>query len=133
MAMGHFENAALYARKPEFLRWCDNPEEPRDWAGAVSFLGLTGADAHVNPRERLEEIRTAIQAAIDWCNTHDALYLIRGGNADSPIHVSDLANLLDFLHSLTYRFPGAFDAKKGGRGGEDKRSDNDDEPFWDWD
>jgi hypothetical protein len=139
------EKVALYVRKPELLRWQDNPEEPRDWAGAARFLGLTGADAHVDPIERLEEIRAAFRAILDLCTSKDTLYLTRRGNADSPIHISDLANVLDFLVALTYRFPESLEKKGGlyhrfpdppGRRDELKSDDthrSDDEPFWDWD
>src|SRR6478752_5956024 len=96
---------ALYVRKPEFLRWQDNPEEPRDWAGVATFLDLTGAEAFVDPAERLNEIRSVIQSAMDWCIAQDTIYLTPGGNAGVSIHVSDLATLLDFLSSLSYRFP----------------------------
>lgn len=109
-----YEKAALYVSKPEFRRWQDNPEEPRDWAGAAKFLGLNGTDTRIDPIERLEEIRSAIQAALDWCKEHDTVYLTRGGNASSPIHVSDLANVNDFLTALTYRFPEALEKKGAG-------------------
>jgi hypothetical protein len=106
-----YEKAALYVGKPEFRRWQDNPEEPRDWAGAARFLGLAGNDTRVTPVERLEEVRLAIQAALDWCTAQDTVYLTRGASAGSPIHVSDLANVLDFLTALTYRFPEALATK----------------------
>jgi len=106
-----YEKAALYVGKPEFRRWQDNPEEPRDWAGAARFLGLSGADTRINPIERLEEVRAAIQAAMDWCTAQDTVYLTRGASAGSPIHVTDLANVLDFLVALAYRFPEALSAK----------------------
>lgn len=106
-----YEKAALYVDKTEFRRWQDNPEEPRDWAGASKFLGLVGNDARVNPVERLEEVRAAIQAAMDWCTAQDTVYLTRGASAGSPIHVSDLANMLDFLVALTYRFPEALEKR----------------------
>ena len=112
-----YEKAALYVSKPEFRRWQDNPEEPRDWAGAAKFLGLNGTDPRIDPIERLEEVRAAIQAALDWCTAQDTVYLTRGGNAGSPIHVSDLANVLDFLVALTYRFPEALEKPRGGGGG----------------
>ena len=96
---------ALDVRKPEFRRWQDNPEEPRDWAGVAEFLGLNGAEAFVDPAERLKEIRTAIQTALDWCISKDTIYLTPDGGSGNPIHVSDLATLLDFVSSLSYRFP----------------------------
>jgi hypothetical protein len=105
------EQVALYVRKPEFLRWQDNPEEPRDWAGAARFFGLNGTDARADPIERLEEVRTAIQAALDWCTAQDTVYLTRGGNHGGPIHVSDLSSMLDFLQALIYRFPEKLERK----------------------
>ena len=119
-----YDKAALYVNKPEFRRWQDNPEEPRDWTGAAIFLGLTGADAFVDPVDRLEEIRAAIQAALDWCTAQDTVYLTRATNSDNPIHVSDLANVLDFLVALTYRFPETLEksaAQAEHKDGEDGR------------
>jgi hypothetical protein len=103
-----YEEAALYVSKPEFRRWLDNPEEPRDWAGAARFLGLIGADRNVDPAGRLREIRIAVQAALDWCSKQKIDYLIPGRDFSNPILVTDLTNLLDFLLSLSYRFPATF-------------------------
>jgi hypothetical protein len=121
------EKVARYVRKPEFLRWCDNPEEPRGWTEVVRFLDLTGDDRHVNPADRLKEIRAAIQAAFDWCKARDTLIFSDAGCAGSPIHVKDLTNLLDFLQALIYRFPEVLESS-----GEDEQGD-DEKPFWDWD
>jgi hypothetical protein len=99
---------ALYVSKPEFLRWQDNPEEPRDWAGVLKFLGLSGPDAFVKPEDRLSQIRHTIQAAIDWCITQDVDYLVHDRNFGNPIRVSDLSCMLDFLTALTCRFPENF-------------------------
>jgi len=94
-----------YVNRPEFRRWQDNPEEPREWAGAAAFLGLA-KDAKADPPDRIEEIRAAFKAAIDWCNVQEAAFLTRGsGQGGAPIHVRDLANMLDFLQALIYRFP----------------------------
>jgi hypothetical protein len=141
--MGLYEKASLYVGKPEFRRWQDNPEQPRDWNGAADFLGLTGGDSLVDPVQRLEAIRTTIQAALDWCTARDTEYLTSGSSAGSPIHVSDLASVLDFLVALTYRFPEALE-KKGRphrffkppeKKPPEKRDEqkSDEEPFWDWD
>jgi hypothetical protein len=123
----HYEKAAHYVGKPEFRRWQDDPEEPRNWAGVARFLDLAGGNEHVSPAKRLKEIRTAIQAVYDWCKAHDTVYLTRGGNAGSPIHVSDLASMQDFLQALIYRFPEAFEKRGRDRAGDE------DKPFWDWD
>ena len=111
-----YEAAAEYVGRPEFRRWEDNPEEPRDWSGAATFLGLSGRDSRVDPAERIEEIRSAIQDAIDWCNVQEVAFLTRGsGQGGSPIHVRDLANMLDFLLALTYRFPNQLEKPGGGK------------------
>ena len=119
-----YEAVAAYVNRPEFRRWEDNPEEPRDWTGAAAFLGLSGKDARVDPTERLEEVRNAIQDAIDWCKVQEAPFLTRGaGQGGAPIHVRDLANVLDFLVALTYRFPEKLE-KRGGGGGKPRKRFN---------
>lgn len=119
-----YDAASTYASKPEFRRWQDNPEEPRDWAGAASFLGIAKKDPNVVPADRLEEIHDAIKAAMDWCTVQEAVYLTRGSGAGgTPIHVRELSELLDFLQALTYRFPEYLDKKTAG--GKPKKRFND--------
>lgn len=105
-----YETAAAYVARPAFRRWQDNPEEPREWAGAAAFLGLTGGGADVAPAARAAEIHDAIRAAIDWCNARGVAFLTRGaGGGGSPIHIRDLVDLIDFLQALSYRFPDRFE------------------------
>ena len=109
-----YEMAAALVASPVFKRWQDNPEEPREWGAAATFLGLTAKDAKADPAERAEEIQTAIRAAMDWCRVQEAAYLTRGsGQGGPPIHVRDLSDLLDFMQALVYRFPGQLDPKSG--------------------
>lgn len=102
-----YEAVTVYVNKPEFRRWQVNPEEPREWSGALAFLGLTGKDAgKVDPDARLKEVRSTFRAAIDWCMVQEAAFLTRGSNqGGTPIHIRDLSEMLDFLVALTYRFP----------------------------
>ncbi len=107
-----YETASAYISRPEFRRWQDNPEEPREWTGAASFLGVSGRDSRVDAAERLDEVRTAIRAAMDWCRVQEAAFLTRGsGQGGPPIHVRDLSDMLDFLTALSYRFPEYLDKK----------------------
>ncbi|MBA4191208.1 MAG: hypothetical protein C0467_24775 [Planctomycetaceae bacterium] len=109
-----YDAASLYSSKPEFRRWQDNPEEPREWSKAAAFLGLTGKDAGLDPIQRAEEIREVVRAAMDWCNVKEAAYLTRGsGEGGTPIHIRDLADLLDFIQALTYRFPEHLEQQAG--------------------
>jgi hypothetical protein len=106
-----YETVAAYVGRAEFRRWQDNPEEPRVWDGAASFLGLGKGDKD-EPADRLDEIRQSIQDAMDWCKVQEAAFLTRGsGQGGTPIHVRDLADMLDFLQALTYRFPDHLDRK----------------------
>jgi hypothetical protein len=107
-----YDKILIYANRAEFRRWQENPEEPRDWNGGASFLGLTGKDATVPPANRLEEIREAVRTAIDWCRVQELAFLTRGsGQGGAPIHFRDLADLLDFLQVLSYRFPDLLEKK----------------------
>lgn len=109
-----YETAAAYTSRPEFLRWKDNPEEPKNWDGAASFLGLLRGDK-ADSAERMEEVTHAIKDAMAWCKVQEVAFLTRGsGQGGTPIHIRDLAEMLDFLQALTYRFPEQLD-KKGAK------------------
>lgn len=111
-----YETVSAYAARPEFRRWQENPEEPRDWAGAAGFLGLTGTSGKEDPVERLDEVKAALKAALDWCRVEEVAFLTRGsGQGGPPIHVRDVSDLLDFLTALAYRFPEYLDVEAGGR------------------
>jgi hypothetical protein len=111
-----YDTVAVYAGKPEFRRWQDNPEEPRDWAGAATFLGLSGKSGHEDPVARLEEVRGAMKAALDWCRVEEVAFLTKGSGAGgAAIHVRDVSDLLDFLTALTYRFPEHLDVEAGAK------------------
>jgi hypothetical protein len=109
-----YETSAAYVSRSEFIRWKDNPEEPKTWDGAAAFLGLLKGDK-VDPVERLDEVRNAVKDAMDWCKVQEAAYLTRGsGQGGTPIHIRDLAEMLDFLQALVYRFPEHLERKGGG-------------------
>jgi hypothetical protein len=109
-----YDSAAGYLNRAEFRRWQDNPEEPRDWAGAASFLGLTGKSNTADPVEQLEEVETAIKSAMDWCNAQEVVFLTKGsGQGGTPIHVKELADMMDFLQALRYRFPDFLEKRPG--------------------
>ena len=106
-----YETASVYVSRPEFRRWQDNPEEPKQWEGAASFLGILKGEK-VEPAERIEEVRNAFKDAMDWCKVQEAAFLTRGsGQGGAPIHVRDLAEMLDFVQALIYRFPESLDKK----------------------
>lgn len=117
-----YGRVAAHLGKAEFKRWQDNPEEPKNWAGAAAFLGIMPKDTTVEPGTRLDEIREVIQEAVDWCTAEGVAFLTRGpGEGGTPIHVSELASMLDFLVALTYRFPEALERRDGGKPKPKKR------------
>jgi len=122
-----YETASVYVGRPEFRRWQDNPEEPRDWSGAAAFLGILKGDK-ADPAERMDEVKLAVKHAMDWCKAQEVAFLTKGsGQGGTPIHIRDLAEMLDFLQALTYRFPEQLDKKgthaSGGGGKHRKRFD----------
>lgn len=58
-----FDTASAYLDRPGFTRWKDNPEEPRDWNGVASFLGLP-KDDNSNASAGMEAVRNAVRDAI---------------------------------------------------------------------
>lgn len=100
-----YKTAAFYVNRPEFRRWQENPEEPKNWEGVAAFLGILEGN-EVFPAERIQEVHNAVKDAKDWCMVQEAAYLTRGaGQGGTPIHIRELIEMLDFLHALTLRFP----------------------------
>jgi hypothetical protein len=95
--------APLY-RSPVFRKHLKDQEEPRLWLGAASFLQLASADPqHLN--DRLISVRTAIDDALRWIETHQRDRITRGVTGGSEaIHVDSLTRLKSFLLLLESRF-----------------------------
>jgi hypothetical protein len=109
-----YDAASEHVTRPEFRRWQNNPEEPREWSHVAAFLGLTGKAAGTDPATRLDEVSNSTRAAIDWCNAQEVAFLTRGaGGGGPPIHVRDLVDLIDFLQAMRYRFPDHLELKPG--------------------
>jgi len=103
--------APLY-RHAVFRKYCSDPNEPRMWLGAASFLGLTSNDAqHVEDRRKAT--RTAIENALAWLNETGSDSFRRGvsGGAEA-ISRESLLKLRDFLEAIEKRFSNQFEAIK---------------------
>ena len=96
---------AGYVTHGAFLRWREDPDEPRRWNDVVDFLGADPDDGD-DIAKRVRQVRARTRAAIDYCNKSDVDYLTKDPvRTHPPIHFNVLAELLDFLQALTYRFP----------------------------
>ena len=117
---GALREGRVYVSKPEFRRWQDNPEEPRlGRRGEVPGTQRHGPAHRSDRAARRSSRRDPGRARL--VHRQDTVYLTRGGNAGSPIHVSDLANVLDFLVALTYRFPECLRSRGAAAEGEEGR------------
>jgi hypothetical protein len=101
--------APLY-RSSVFRKHSRDPEEPRMWLGAASFLQLTKSDPqHVEDRLRATE--AAITNAIDWLDEHDTDHIQRGVSGGSEaISRNSLQQLKNFYETLLGRFSGQISA-----------------------
>jgi hypothetical protein len=101
--------APLY-RHPVFRKHSVDPEEPRIWLGAASFLGLTSNDPqHVEDRRKAT--RTAIDNALDWLDEIGADSFRSGvSGGGEAISRESLNKLKEFLDSLELRFANQIDA-----------------------
>lgn len=99
-------------RQSVFRKYCSDPNEPRMWLGAASFLGLTSNDAqHVE--DRRQATRTAIENAIAWLDTTGAESFRRGvSGGEEAISKESLHKLREFLATLETRFANQFEAIK---------------------
>jgi hypothetical protein len=99
-----YRTASSLLTHPIFNAWKNDPDQPRRWADAQTFLSL-GGDAAGDPVTNLNNLRQAAKAAIDWCMTHDVVYLTPQARAASePIHISEIGAVKDFLTALEHRF-----------------------------
>jgi hypothetical protein len=101
--------APLY-QQAIFRKHIRDPEEPRMWVGAASFLGLTSNDPqHVEDRRRAT--RTAIDNALAWLDETKTENLHRGvTSGGEAIGRTDLVKLKEFLNVLERRFANQFEA-----------------------
>ena len=59
-------------------------------------------------------LRRSVRAGIDWCMSHDVVYLTATvRSAGEPIHISELAGVVDFLQVLEYRFERQLEGRRG--------------------
>lgn len=99
-----------YVVHPSFKMWLQNPEEPREWVDAARFIyhgGMTVAGSTIfTAAQALETIKTHAQACLDFCSLHscDSVTYCTG-YIKVDISIKDIAELLDFIQALKYRFP----------------------------
>jgi hypothetical protein len=103
--------APLY-RNSVFRKYCSDPEEPRMWLGAASFLGLTSNDPqHVEDRRKAT--RTAIDNAIAWLTETNSDSFRRGvSGGEEAISKDSLSKLKEFLDLIEKRFANQIEAIK---------------------
>ena len=101
--------APLY-RSSVFRKHIRNPEEPRMWLGAASFLQLTKSDPqHV--RDRIRATGDAIERAIDWLDENKMDHMRSGvSGGGEAISQKSLQQLKDFYETILERFSGQIDA-----------------------
>ncbi|HLW64721.1 MAG TPA: hypothetical protein VKS79_05325 [Gemmataceae bacterium] len=109
--LGQYDAISRFVKHQVFVKWRDDPDEPRRIADVADFLG---ADAD-NPEDLMKKFKDVVQLienAIKWCNTNHTDYLIKDRN-QATIHFRELAEISDFLQALKYRFPKQLEGKKG--------------------
>lgn len=105
-----YDAVATFYKQAIFRKYVKDPEEPRMWVGAASFLGLTSNDAqHVEDRRRAT--RTAIENALSWLDETKADSFRRGvSGGDEAISKNDLLKLREFLDVIEKRFANQIEA-----------------------
>lgn len=105
-----FDAVAPLYQQAIFRKHIKDPEEPRMWVGAASFLGLTSNDPqHVEDRRRAT--RAAIDNALSWLDETKTESLRRGVSGGSEaIGRTDLIKLKEFLNVLEQRFVNQLEA-----------------------
>jgi hypothetical protein len=105
-AVDHYSAVARYVRHPVYLRWCQDPEQPRDWSSVTAFLGLPNASfADESAATAARNVYDSCRNALAWCNRLSITVLTGSDHAAKPISYTDVAGVLSFLTALEYRFP----------------------------
>ena len=99
-----YEAIAPLYQSPVFRKHLRDPEEPRLWLSAASFLQLASADPqHLN--DKLVGARAAIDGATEWLNHHEREKITRGvTGGGEAIHRDSIDRLRSFLDLLEERF-----------------------------
>ena len=107
-----YDAVSPFYRHPVFRKYCSNPEEPRMWLGAASFLGLTSNDAqHLEDRRKVT--RTAIENALAWlAETKEDSFRRGVSGGEEAISKVSLLKLREFLDVLESRFRNQIEAIK---------------------
>jgi len=87
-----------------FRRYCRDPEEPKTWLGAASFLGITRNDAqHFD--DRLRAAKSAIVAGQEWLGEVGGAQMNRGVTGGGvAITTADLNKLRSLVAVIEERF-----------------------------
>jgi len=102
---------AAYVSHPAFARWRNDPEQPRLWSDVADFLAAS-PEAPSDVPAQLEFVRRAIRAGIEYCRERDTMKLESRTREGKAIDTRDLAELLDFLQAMQYRFPNEMDVRE---------------------
>jgi hypothetical protein len=104
---------AAYVGHRAFVRWRDDPEQPRMWSEVAEFLSAAPGAPDDDAPAQLDYVRRAIRAGLDYCRSKDVVRLESRGR--DPVHVRDIAELSDFLQALQYRFPDEMEGRPARR------------------
>lgn len=110
-----YEAVAPLYRNSVFRKHSRDPDEPRMWLGAASFLQLTKSDPQ-HLEDRLRATEAAIQNAMDWLDENGADHIQRGVSGGSEaISRNSLLQLKSFYETILDRFSGQIEAVKRSR------------------
>ena len=99
-----------YTDSKSFQAFLADPNEPRSWLGAATFLGLSENTPN-ELNDRIRSVYHSVQQAENWCEEND-----RNGIRDGPtggakaIPLSKIRRLPEFLEVLEQRFERQMDA-----------------------
>jgi hypothetical protein len=109
-----FDAVESYVNDRAFRAWLNDPEEPRTWLGASTFLGLAKNDPMVL-NDRIRAADTAVRQALAWCQENGKEVLPRGPHGGGSISQPELKSLATFIRVIQTRFDRQIDAIRAKR------------------
>jgi hypothetical protein len=109
-ALDNYDNVSRLIGHKSFLRWREDPDEPRRWTDVLEFLDAKSTD---EAGQRMLEIKLMVETTISYLSKQNLDYLTKDpSRLYPPIRYGELADLNSFLQALRYRFPQLESGKK---------------------
>ncbi|MEQ8850964.1 MAG: hypothetical protein RIB32_04195 [Phycisphaerales bacterium] len=93
-----------YVNSKAFQSWLADPDEPKSWLGASSFLGLRKNTTN-ELNDRIRAVNHAVLQAEAWCDENDKTEIRSGASGgERAIALAEIQKIPAFVEAMEQRF-----------------------------